>query len=83
MLQTTTITSKGQITIPAYFRQQLGLQAGQKVQFSFEKKQPKKLLIEPIPKFEDLMGTFKTNKRYSKKAARKAISEAFARGEKL
>ena len=55
MLQTTTITSKGQITIPAYFRQQLGLQAGQKVQFSFEKKQPKKLLIEPIPKFEDLM----------------------------
>jgi AbrB family looped-hinge helix DNA binding protein len=31
MTQYTTITSKGQITIPAAFRQELGLEAGKKV----------------------------------------------------
>jgi AbrB family looped-hinge helix DNA binding protein len=83
MLQTTTITSKGQVTIPAYFRQQLGLQAGQKVSFSLSQKQPKKLVLKPIPDFLSLQGIIKTKRKYSKKAARKAISQAFARGEKL
>lgn len=81
MLQTTTITSKGQVTIPAYFRQQLGLQVGQKVKFSLEKNKPQQLLIEPIPNFEDLMGAFKTNKKYSKKKARQQIIKDIVAGK--
>ena len=33
MIETTTISSKGQVTIPASFRDKLGLSAGSKVAF--------------------------------------------------
>lgn len=52
----TTMTQKGQITIPIAFRQKLGLVRDSKVKFDFV----------------SLRGYFKTNKKYSKAKARKA-----------
>lgn len=83
MLQTTTITQKGQVTIPAYYRQQLGLQVGQKVRFWLRDNASDELSLKPIPEFTSLKGILKSNKKYSKKKARAAISRDIAAGKKL
>jgi len=72
MNQITTVTSKGQVTIPLTFRELLGIQPGQKIEF-FTKRKTRELVLRPVPSLLDLKGYLKTNKKYNKKAARKAF----------
>lgn len=64
----TTITQKGQVTIPASFRQRLGLETGSKVKFEY--KEDKELIVKPALDFASLRGYFKSTKKYSKSMAR-------------
>lgn len=67
-----TVTTKGQVTIPQEFRDMLNIKAGQKVAFS--KGKSKGLNIKPIADFVDLKGIFANPKiKYDKKKARKAF----------
>jgi|Napbiome12C3dose_1001474.scaffolds.fasta_scaffold00049_36 AbrB family looped-hinge helix DNA binding protein len=60
MTYTVSITSQGQISIPAGFRRELGLNKGKKALVSLE---GEKLIIEPVKDFLELAGSLKTNKR--------------------
>ena len=75
MMYSTSITQKGQITIPVHIRKKLGLKTGQKVGFT---ERDKEVVIEPVPNFLDLIGSLKTKKKYDKRKARKAIGEYLA-----
>jgi len=61
MVYSTTITKKGQITIPKEIREILKLKEGEKLEVKFEKKK-KEIKIKPIPDILDLAGTFKPKK---------------------
>jgi AbrB family looped-hinge helix DNA binding protein len=54
------ITSQGQISIPAPIRRLLGLNEGSKAIVSTDNG---KIVIEPVVDFLDLAGTFKTNEK--------------------
>jgi len=49
----TTVTRKGQVTIPAELRRKYGIREGMKMQVLDE---PTGLTLRPIPKMEDLAG---------------------------
>lgn len=66
------ITSQGQISIPAKLRRELGLNTGKKALVSMENK---KLLIEPVKDFLELRGSLKTDI----KATPGQIREAFGK----
>lgn len=70
-----TLTSKGQATIPSKIRQKLDLKPGEKV---FFEDQGKDVVVKKIPDFLSLMGSLKTNKKYNKKAINKALGKMFA-----
>lgn len=57
----TTITRKGQITIPKEIREILKLEVGKKLDVEFERKK-KEIKIKPAPDILDLAGTFKPEK---------------------
>ena len=73
---TTTVTQKGQATIPAPIRKKLRLKAGQKVAFS---EHGETVIIEAVPIFLDLMGSLKTKKKFDPKAWDKAIGKYFVK----
>ncbi len=64
-LQSTTITQKGQVTIPASIRKALGLKRGDQVQFTLKKKMAQ---IKPAKKFSimSLYGSLKPRVKYKK-----------------
>ena len=74
-MQLTTITSKGQVTIPKELRIELGLKPGDKVIFEKGEKGAK---MRPIPDFFALKGSLKSRKKYDKKQAREAIGRYLA-----
>jgi len=73
MLQSTTLTQKGQITIPLFLRQRLKLKTGQQMVFLPHSKKPDILILKPIKNLISLKGKFKSHKKYSKTKARKAF----------
>ena len=60
MAYTVSITSQGQISIPARFRREMGLYKGGKVLLS---KESGKLILEPVADFLSLRGSLKSNKK--------------------
>ncbi len=56
MTYTVSITSQGQISIPAKFRRELGLEGGKK---ALVKKEGERLMIESIPDIFSLKGSLK------------------------
>lgn len=60
MTYTVSITSQGQISIPAKFRKKLGLKKYTK---AFVTEQDGKLIVEPVKDFLELAGSLKTNKK--------------------
>ena len=76
----TTITTKGQVTIPNYFRQKLKLRSGSQVAFR-SASDAKTLILRPIPDFADLLGVFKTKKRFNKRLARAAYVKDLIAGK--
>lgn len=71
----TTVTRKGQVTIPASVRQKLGIKTGQKVIFTTRKGSAE---LKPALDFFSFRGALK-GKPYDKKKIRKAIGEHLGR----
>lgn len=78
MTYTVSITSQGQMTIPADIRLALGLQKASKAIVSVD---AGKMIVEPEPDIMDLYGVFKSKKRLSWKKTRALLDDAWARGE--
>lgn len=74
-MQPTTLTQKGQVTIPKEIRDYLGLKQGDKIIFE---KTEKQVFLKPAEDFFALKGSLKTRKKYNKKKARMAIGNYLA-----
>ena len=82
-MYTVSITSQGQISIPAKFRKELGLDKKRK---AIVRKEGKSLIVEPVRDFFDLKGSLKTNKRplssqelherFAKSVAKEVVSKS-------
>ena len=65
------VTRKGQITIPAHFRQKNGIKQGSSVEMT---EAGRKLIIEPVPDLLDLIGCDKD--RYDSTKPKKMLDES-------
>jgi len=72
MLQMTTMTQKGQVTIPLPLRKQLGLVSGSRVRFIPHQTDKRSILLSPVDDFLRFKGMIKSKKKYTKQAARKS-----------
>lgn len=72
----TTLTQKGQATIPVHIRKKLDIKAGQKVAFE---ERGGEVIIKAAPDFLDLIGSLKTNKKYDSKKAEIAVGQYLAK----
>lgn len=73
-----TITSQGQISIPAPLRRQFKLNQTKKARVEAVNDT---IVIHPEPDIMDFEGIFKTTKKIPFKKIRRAFEEALARGE--
>jgi antitoxin PrlF len=76
-----TVTSKGQVTIPKKIREKLNLRSGDKLDFRIE--DDDSVHIYALARsVEDVFGMFaeKTAQPYSTKEAREIVREAFRKG---
>lgn len=71
MTQITTLTQKGQVTIPLFIRTFLNLKPYQKVAFELRNNE---VIIKKYPDLLSLKGSIKTNKKYSDNDSNKAVS---------
>lgn len=74
----TTITTKGQVTIPKEIREELGLQPGDKVIF---RKEGDNVVLKPASTLLDFRGSVKAERYISMAEAREIIKRK--RGEKI
>ncbi len=72
----TTLTQKGQVTIPAPLRRRLKLKRGSKISF-VEKKAG--VVIEVIPDLLSLKGSLKTTKKYDEQKVNDAVGRYLAK----
>lgn len=70
------ITSQGQMSIPAPIRRKLGMDRSKKAAIT---ERDGKLLIEPVKDLLDLKGSLKTNVKSSPKKIREAFEEYIAK----
>ena len=77
--QVVSITSQGQITIPAKYRRRLGLEINNKALIILERK---KITIEPVPDFLSLGGSVKVKKKISPQKARQEFIQYLAKRKK-
>lgn len=78
MTYTVSITSQGQISIPAPLRRKYNFTTSQKATVVDS---GEGLFIKPIKDVDYFMGIFKPKKKLTYKQERKAIDDAWARGE--
>jgi AbrB family looped-hinge helix DNA binding protein len=71
---TTTVTQKGQATIPVQIRELLGIKKNTKI--VFEIKNNKEVSIKSVVDFFSLKGSIKTNKPFNIDAMEKAVKDA-------
>lgn len=76
LIDTSTVTEKGQVTIPLLIRKKLFLTPGDRVSFLLEEE---KVKLMKTPNFFSLRGSLKTTKKYNKKKAREAIGKMLAK----
>ncbi len=74
----TTITKKGQITIPKEIREILKLEEGKKLGVELEKRKGE-IKIKPAPDILDLAGTFKIKRKINVLKAREAMEKRYER----
>ena len=78
MTYQTTITRKGQITIPKDIRDILRLDKGKKLEIEFEEEE-REIRIKPTQDILDLAGTFKLKKRTNVLRAREKMERDYER----
>jgi AbrB family looped-hinge helix DNA binding protein len=81
-MATSTVTSKGQITIPKKIREQLRLRTGDKVDFSIE--QDGTVKLHPIARsVSEVFGAFahKVSERLSETEIKRRLKRAFKEGK--
>ncbi len=66
-----TVSSKGQITLPAKIRAILGIRSKDKVQFIIRDNE---IIIKPLRSFRELRGTIRPKKGEPRKVARAAVA---------
>lgn len=71
---TTSVTQKGQATIPIKIRQLLGIKANSKI--VFELKNNNEVSIKALVDFFSLKGSVKTNKPFNIESMEKAVEDA-------
>ena len=71
---TTTVTQKGQATIPVQIRQLLGIKTNTKI--VFEIKNNKEVSFKPVVDFFSMKGSIKTDKPFDIEAMEKAVADA-------
>lgn len=76
MLYSSTVTTKGQATIPAPIRDKLGLKPGGKV--IFEEQDQDIILKNQSRIIDELYGSLKTNIKWNKKKAYDAVGKMLA-----
>lgn len=69
MDKVTSLTQKGQVTVPIEYRRKLGLKAGQKVRFEYRSEVG--LLLKPVQGILSLMGALPSKKKFNKTKARR------------
>ena len=67
-----TVSSKGQITLPAKIRTRFGIRSKDKVQFIIRDEE---IIIKPLRSFRELRGTIAPKKGDPRKAARGAAAK--------
>lgn len=70
MTHISTVTQKGQVTIPLEIRKFLGIEKYEQVVFE---KKGTEVIIKPAPSFLELRGMFSSQKKYSDDEADKAV----------
>ena len=78
MLQYVTITSQGQVSIPADLRRKLGFEKTRKATIRAD---GDALILEPVKDILELQGVFKTKKRIPWRVIRKGLDDAWAQGK--
>lgn len=73
MQGTSTITQKGQVSIPKEIRDFFNLKTSDKLHFSVEKN---KIVAEPVVSVKEMRGFIKTNKVLSKSEMKRIIRDA-------
>ncbi len=74
----TTITKKGQITIPKKLRENLGFEEFLKVALEVNKDE-KAIKVKPVPDIINLAGKFETEEKRSVLEAREQMEKAYQR----
>lgn len=77
MPELSTVTQKGQVTIPIAIRNSWGLQPQEQVVFI---KKQAVVEIKPAVNFFDLKGSIKTRKQFSDQAANRAVGKYLTKG---
>lgn len=82
MQLTTTVTQKGQATIPAHIRAKLGIKPNSKVVFELKNNEAS---IRPVADFFAMKGSVKSNRPFDIRAMEKAVEKAILNkyGEKF
>lgn len=75
MQYSTTLTQKGQATIPVSLRRKLGLKKGHKVVFE---ERMDEVVIKKRLSLDELQGSLKSDIKFNDKAADKAVGEFLA-----
>lgn len=78
MTYQTTITKKGQITIPKEIREVLKLEEGKRLDIELEKKK-KRIIIKTAPDILELAGTFKPKRKINVLKAREMMEKYYER----
>mgnify|MGYP000594088573 CR=1 FL=1 len=69
----TTVTQKGQATIPAHIRKSLGIRLNTKITFELNEKN--EAVIKPVADFLSLKGSIKSKKPFNIRAMDKAVEK--------
>lgn len=74
MQYTTSVTQKGQATIPIQIRQRLGIKTNSKI--TFEVNNNNEVLLKPVTDFFTLKGSVKSDKPFNIDAMENAVRDA-------
>lgn len=75
MQYTTTLTQKGQATIPVSLRRKLGLEKGHKITFE---ERGEDIIVKKNLSLDELQGSLQSNIKFNDKKADKAVAEFVA-----